>query len=103
MPADICGTGLEFERLVIGIVLKFAPRKRSAIIDTAVSAVIERLPSKSRGSSGTSAKVSLMNLDTCWRAPTVITLTELIEPSPPRRRVSVTLAGVLLGFAIATP
>src|SRR5438094_786298 len=64
-PAATNGTEAGDERLVIGMVLKFVPRKRNPTIATEVSEVMRRLPSKSSGSSGTSENSSLMNFETC--------------------------------------
>src|SRR3954470_24997648 len=55
-PATTTGTGVEFESVVIGIVLKLVPRKRKPTIETGVSELMARLPSKSSGSSVTSEK-----------------------------------------------
>src|SRR4051812_6463503 len=102
-PVATAGMGVGFEKFVIGMVLKFVPRKRNARTATGVSEVTVSVPSKFSESSGTSEKSSLMNLDTCWRAPTVMVFAELVVPSPPRRSVMVTFVATLPGFTIATP
>src|SRR5688572_26263714 len=102
MPGDTSGSDTEGDRLVMGMVLNFTSWNLKATTATGVFEVTVRVPSKSTGTAGTSEKNSLINLDICRRAATVLIFVEVTLPLA-LRSVIVTTASVLPGLVIATP
>ena len=68
MPVEIVGTAPPGEIFVMGIVLKFTPRKRKPTTETALGAVTVSVPRKS---AGTPMNSSVINFEICCIAGTV--------------------------------
>src|SRR5439155_12869743 len=91
MPVEIVGTAPPGEIFVMGIVLKFAPRKRKPTTDTALGAVTVSVPRKSAGKP---TNCSVTNFDTCCIAGTV-TVGAVVNGVPSSLlNVNVTFTGV---------